>query len=211
MASSCRFQNLLSCCVHPVNLYRPEAADQVHLDLQRAHLKGFNVQEVEPLLRRLEMTSLVKDLSKLQHLLGGAAEPDPELAAAVPAAVDKLADWIVQQQLANETSNSDTDDESSSSSGVTAAAAAGDKSRSPPTITGAVLAPRTLPLPDAVNSLPRGLLQLIPDVHVVTTQQQLQQFVARLQAHKVGTWGLTNIRCYHPIMQLQTYRFFVCQ
>jgi hypothetical protein len=47
--------------------------------------------QVEPLLRQLELASLLKDLKKLQGLLGGAAPPSTELQAALSDALATLA------------------------------------------------------------------------------------------------------------------------
>lgn len=71
------------------SLSRPEAAPV--LDLDSSRLQGFAASEVEPLLRRLEMLSLVKDLHKMQDLMGGQAAPDPQLTTALGPALKHLA------------------------------------------------------------------------------------------------------------------------
>lgn len=172
-------------CIY--TLLRPEAVDLVELDLGTSQLLGFSCQEVEPLLRRLELMSLVKDLQKLQQLMGGAAAADPELAAAVPAAVEKLAEFLTAQQLRGSSGGSSTAGSSGSRSGQPAAAKSDlNDAVAAAVVSSAVPAPRSSVLPASVRLLPDTLQQRIPDVHVITNQQQLQQLVQRLLDHKVS-------------------------
>jgi hypothetical protein len=73
----------------PHTPHRPEAAPA--FDFEAARLQGCAAAELEPLLSRLEMNSLVKDMHRLQRLMGGVATPDPTRTAALPAALKCLA------------------------------------------------------------------------------------------------------------------------
>jgi hypothetical protein len=67
-------------------------------------LQGFAAAEVEPLLQRLQMSSLLKDLPRMQQLMGGAAAEDPELMAQLPTALQQLAASaaVLKEQLGGE-------------------------------------------------------------------------------------------------------------
>lgn len=134
--------------------------------------------------------SVIKDLSKLQQLMGGAAAASPTLAAAVPAAVEKLADCLDAQQrqlyINADVSSADAGAGIRSSSVTqSASGAAGGNSAGFPVSSGPFPSPRSSPLPAAVQLLTNSLQERIPDVQVITTTDQLRQLIERLQKHQV--------------------------
>lgn len=161
-------------------LCRPEAAP-AHYDFNSARLQGFAVSEVEPLLRRLQMTSLVKGLDKMQRLMGGTAAADPERLAALPAALEQIA--------ASVSSNSQPSDDQQQQDDVLGVApeggpegasntAAHDDSNNTPA-QGAVEQPSAAAVYE--TGLADNILANMPCVRLVSTAQGIQQLILQLQ------------------------------
>lgn len=180
------------CC--PVPPLRPEAAPV--FDFEAAHLPGFAAAEVEPLLRKLEMTSLLKDLSRMQGLMGGAAAADPQLQAALPAAlqqVDASAAELQQRGAERESAQqqaassapvpqptapeSDRGVESGDSS-TTTTAAAGDR--------------------PAAHQEAADVLAAVPTVRLVRTPEGLHAFLAELQLQQQASGRAHGVRQQLP-------------
>lgn len=162
----------LSCLPH-----RPEAAPVYNFSAAR--LQGFAAAEVEPLLARLQMTSLLKDLPRIQRLMGGAAAPDPQRLAALPQAlqqIDACAAALRQQgggdlQLQELASNA---------SEVQPAAAEADSAGATSSTT-----PSTSEGSGLVSSAGIGrtadVLAAVPAVRLISTLQGLKALVDELQ------------------------------
>lgn len=168
---------------------RPEAAPAY--SFSAAQLPGFAVDEVEPLMRRLQMTSLVKDISRLQRVLGGPASRDPDRLAALPAALDQIA------ASANALKQTDEVQDGSST---------GIREQQQPSAPSAALAPpsnvdatgSSLNSGAALSSgasthqhsLADNVLASLPRVSLVSTQAALQDLVDTLQQQQVRQAGL---------------------
>jgi hypothetical protein len=184
---------------------RPEAAP-ANFDFDTARLQGFASAEVEPLLRRLQMNSLVKNLTRLQQLLGGAAAADPAHLAALPAALEQIA-----ASAAVLTQGDDGQAEAASgvqqlvltpeASDLQLAAAASSSSSNSSAAT--MLAAE----PDgASSSISSGsgdvaacvlddVLSRVPSVQVVSTRQGLNALVDQLTQQQVSLWALGKWLC----------------
>jgi hypothetical protein len=130
-------------------------------------LRGFCKAEVEPLLRSLELTTIIKTLQHIQELLGGEADPSPVLTGQVDAAVQQLKQAAVCQAGPELPAAEARHGESHSDLDVTAISTAGH-GRS-----GGVV-------------LPARLQSRIPVVAVVQSPPELQQLVNELQRHQVS-------------------------
>lgn len=163
---------------------RPEAAPAY--DFSAAKLPGFAVEEVEPLLRRLQMTSLLKDISRLQRVLGGTASSDPDRLAALPAALGQIAasaDALKQTDDVQDGSSSGIQEQQQPSApSAPCAPASNIDATGSSTNSGAALSTGA---PTHQHSLADNVLASLPHVSLVSTQAALQDLVDALQQEQV--------------------------
>lgn len=185
----------------PVPLLRPEAAPV--FDFEAAHLPGFAAAEVEPLLRKLEMTSLLKDLSRMQGLMGGAAAADPQLQAALPAALQQVDASAAELQQGGAEPESGQQHAASSAPVPQPTAPAsgggvesGDRSPSSTSSTTTTTAASDRP---AAHQEADDVLAAAPTVRLVRTPEDLQALLAELQQHQQASGRAHGVR-----QQLQT-------
>lgn len=172
--------------------------------MEAARLQGCAAAELEPLLARLEMNSLVKDMARLQRLLGGAVPPDPARTAALPAALQCLADSAAVmshvmsdsydeqefrsklRQLAAAATVAVTSPELAPSPGLRPQSTPGSSSSSGvaalSSAAGAVDGVMSTLSPGTQAQQP-SVVAAVPAVRLVTTQQDLQALVGELQQH----------------------------
>eukprot|EP00775_Hariotina_reticulata_P003591 gene3591-3856_t len=123
-------------------------------------LQGFCKAEVEPLLRSLELTSVIKTLQRMQELLGGALDPLPALTCQVDAAVQQLKQAACFESSAAAAETGDVGSREHDSEAISTTSS-----------TGTAL-------------LPARLQCRIPVVTVVQSQSELQELMNQLQLHQ---------------------------